>query len=87
MKFTKLTKLALCSGCLAVSLLGLPVAAQAQEAPSGTGKTLSAVVLASSVQTTAEVDTQLADEGDTREQTTNSASDPEWKYVPVRRYP
>lgn len=85
MKFTKLTKLAVCSSCLAVSLLGLPVTAQAQEASSGTGKTLSAVLLASSVQANAEVDGQLADEREAWAQTSDSASDPEWKYVPVRR--
>ena len=85
MNIAKIAMTAWMTGLVAAALLGTPAPAHAQESPSGTGKTLAAVTLASRVGVEVPNANDLTGAGGTVEAAQLGQSDPEWKYVPVRR--
>jgi hypothetical protein len=85
MNIAKIAMTAWMTGLVAAALLGTPAPAHAQEAPSGTGKTLAAVTLASQVGADVADADDLAGAGGTVEAAQFGQPDSEWKYVPVRR--
>jgi len=85
MNFAKFATTAWMAGLVAAALLGTPAPAHAQETPSGTGKTLAAVVLASQVGADDQDADDLTGAGGADGEAQIGSPDSEWKYVSVRR--
>ena len=84
MNFTKFVTMMLAITFCATGLIGSPISVQA--APTGTGKTLGAVIVAANVDAAAQDAGNGVDLGEAEAQDQQAgASDVEWKYVPVRR--
>ena len=83
-------KFIILSGLFAFIVLGLPAQIDAQDTPSGTGKTIAAADPVSHSGTHDQsAETIVTDEssgdGADDEDEQSSSGDPEWRYVPVRR--